>query len=88
MQSDSTQVGRIGKACGFSPTSDTEETERSHRAIRFHGGFGFTDECDAQLYRQRALWCESQHGDALYHRRKLTDPILRGDIPTNGLGTE
>ena len=46
------------------------------RAIQFHGGFGFTFECDAQLYRRRALWCESQHGDALYHRRKLADLIL------------
>lgn len=46
------------------------------RAIQFHGGFGFTYECDAQLYRRRALWCENQHGDALYHRRKLADLIL------------
>jgi acyl-CoA dehydrogenase len=46
------------------------------RAIQFHGGFGFTYECDAQLYRRRALWCESQHGDALYHRRRLADLIL------------
>ena len=46
------------------------------RAIQFHGGFGFTYECDAQLYRRRALWGESQHGDALYHRQKLADLIL------------
>ena len=46
------------------------------RAIQFHGGFGFTYECDAQLYRRRAIWGESQHGDALYHRRKLADLIL------------
>jgi len=46
------------------------------RAIQFHGGYGFTYECDAQLYRRRALWCESQHGDALYHRRKLAELIL------------
>ena len=46
------------------------------RAIQFHGGFGFTYECDAQLYRRRALWCENQHGDALYHRRKLAVLIL------------
>jgi acyl-CoA dehydrogenase len=46
------------------------------RAIQFHGGYGFTYECDAQLYRRRALWCETQHGDALYHRRKLADLIL------------
>jgi alkylation response protein AidB-like acyl-CoA dehydrogenase len=46
------------------------------RGIQFHGGYGFTYECDAQLYRRRALWCESQHGDALYHRRKLAELIL------------
>ncbi len=46
------------------------------RAIQFHGGYGFTYECDAQLYRRRALWCESQYGDALYHRRALADLIL------------
>jgi alkylation response protein AidB-like acyl-CoA dehydrogenase len=46
------------------------------RAIQFHGGFGFTYECDAQLYRRRAIWGDNQHGDALYHRRKLADLIL------------
>jgi len=48
----------------------------SDRAIQFHGGFGFTYDCDAQLYRRRGLWCETQHGDAAYHRRKLADMIL------------
>jgi acyl-CoA dehydrogenase len=46
------------------------------RAIQFHGGFGFTYACDAQLYRRRALYCENQHGDAPYHRNKLADLIL------------
>lgn len=48
----------------------------SDRAIQFHGGFGFTYDCDAQLYRRRGLWCEAQHGDAAYHRRRLADLIL------------
>lgn len=43
------------------------------RAIQFHGGFGFTYECDAQLYRRRAMWCAALHGDSRYHRRKLAD---------------
>ena len=43
------------------------------RAIQFHGGFGFTYDCDAQLYRRRAIWCAAMHGDARYHRRKLAD---------------
>ncbi len=46
------------------------------RAIQFHGGFGFTYACDAQLYRRRGLYCESQYGDAAYHRRKLADLLL------------
>lgn len=43
------------------------------RAIQFHGGFGFTYDCDAQLYRRRAIWCDSQHGDAGYQRSKLAE---------------
>lgn len=46
------------------------------RAIQFHGGFGFTYDCDAQLYRRRSLWCENQHGDAAYQRSKLADLLL------------
>jgi alkylation response protein AidB-like acyl-CoA dehydrogenase len=46
------------------------------RAIQFHGGFGFTYDCDAQLYRRRGIWCEAQHGDSAHHRRKLADLIL------------
>jgi alkylation response protein AidB-like acyl-CoA dehydrogenase len=46
------------------------------RSIQFHGGFGFTYECDAQLYRRRALWNTNQHGDAVYHRKRLADILL------------
>ncbi len=46
------------------------------RAIQFHGGYGFTYECDAGLYRRRAIWGESQFGDALFQRRKLAALIL------------
>ena len=46
------------------------------RSIQFHGGYGFTYECDAQLYRRRAIWGEAQYGDALYQRRKLADLIF------------
>ncbi|MGD1935095.1 MAG: acyl-CoA dehydrogenase family protein [Candidatus Phaeomarinobacter sp.] len=43
------------------------------RAIQFHGGFGFTYDCDAQLYRRRAFWGDSQHGDSAYQRKRLAD---------------
>ncbi len=46
------------------------------RAIQFHGGFGFTFECDAQLYRRRSLWCENQFGNAAYHRKRLAGLLL------------
>jgi len=45
------------------------------RAVQFHGGFGFTFECDAQLYLRRALWCQYQLGDEHYHRQ-LLQPLL------------
>jgi alkylation response protein AidB-like acyl-CoA dehydrogenase len=43
------------------------------RAIQFHGGFGFTYDCDAQLYRRRAIMGCALYGDARYHRRKIAD---------------
>ena len=46
------------------------------RAVQFHGGFGFTYECDAQLYLRRALWCQHQFGDERYHRQKLAPALL------------
>jgi len=46
------------------------------RAIQFHGGFGFTYECDAQLYLRRALWLQYAFGDAAHHRRHLADLLL------------
>lgn len=46
------------------------------RSIQFHGGFGFTYDCDAQLYRRRAIFHASQWGDARYHKQKLADLLL------------
>ena len=46
------------------------------RAVQFHGGFGFTYDCDAQLYLRRALWLQYAFGDAAHHRRKLADLLL------------
>lgn len=46
------------------------------RAIQFHGAFGFTWECDAQLFLRRALWCQSQFGDAMHHRKHLAEILL------------
>ena len=46
------------------------------RAIQFHGGFGFTYDCDAQLYRRRAMFLASQFGDAAYHQARLAELLL------------
>ena len=46
------------------------------RAVQFHGGFGFTYECNAQLYLRRAMWIQSAFGDAAHHRRRLGDALL------------
>ena len=48
------------------------------RAVQFHGGFGFTYDCDAQLYLRRALWLQFAFGDATHHRRRLADLLLQG----------
>ena len=45
------------------------------RAVQFHGAFGFTYECDAQLFLRRALWCQYQFGDER-HQRQLLAPLL------------
>ena len=46
------------------------------RAIQFHGGFGFTYECDAQLHLRRSLWLEYQFGDAPHQRAALQSLLL------------
>ena len=46
------------------------------RAVQFHGGFGFTWDCDAQLYLRRALWLQPWFGDATHHRRALAGLLL------------
>ncbi len=46
------------------------------RAVQFHGGFGFTYECDAQLFLRRAIWLQYRFGDAAHHRRRLADRLL------------
>jgi alkylation response protein AidB-like acyl-CoA dehydrogenase len=46
------------------------------RAIQFHGGFGFTYDCDAQLYRRLGLWGEARHGDAAWQRARLAELML------------
>jgi alkylation response protein AidB-like acyl-CoA dehydrogenase len=46
------------------------------RAIQFHGGFGFTHDCDAGLHRRAAIFHASQFGDAAWQRMKLAELLL------------
>jgi len=50
------------------------------RAVQFHGGFGFTWDCNAQLYLRRALWLQPWFGDAAHQRQKLADRLLAEDV--------
>jgi acyl-CoA dehydrogenase len=45
------------------------------RAVQFHGGFGFTWDCHAQLYLRRALWLQPWFGDAAHQRQQLADRL-------------
>jgi alkylation response protein AidB-like acyl-CoA dehydrogenase len=57
--------------------ADTTYSFASDRAIQFHGGFGFTHDCDAGLHRRAAIFQASQFGDAAWQRAKLA-PLLLG----------
>jgi alkylation response protein AidB-like acyl-CoA dehydrogenase len=46
------------------------------RAVQFHGGMGFTWDCDAQLFLRRAQWAQQQFGDAAHHRQRLAGLLL------------
>ncbi len=46
------------------------------RAIQFHGAFGFTHDCDAQLYRRQAIFKAALIGDAAHHRAKLASLLF------------
>jgi len=53
------------------------------RAVQFHGGFGFTYDCNAQLFLRRAIWSQSQFGDDKYQRQLLA-PLLLDSPPLEG----
>jgi alkylation response protein AidB-like acyl-CoA dehydrogenase len=46
------------------------------RAVQFHGGMGFTYDCDAMLYIRRAQWSQHQYGDPQHHRKLLATLLL------------
>lgn len=67
-------------ACRMAKARATEVLcHAGDRAVQFHGGMGFTYECDAQLYIRRAQWSQQQFGDALHHRKRLAVLLLDRD---------
>ncbi len=46
------------------------------RAIQFHGGFGYTDECDAHLYLRRARCGRPAFGDPASHRAWIAARVI------------
>ena len=46
------------------------------KAVQFHGGYGFTWDCDAHFYFKRALWSRAMLGDGAHHRRYLAGKLL------------
>jgi alkylation response protein AidB-like acyl-CoA dehydrogenase len=46
------------------------------RAVQFHGGYGFTEDCDAHLYLRRALASRPAFGDARELRAAIASALL------------
>ncbi|GAA4401805.1 acyl-CoA dehydrogenase family protein [Quisquiliibacterium transsilvanicum] len=46
------------------------------RAVQFHGGFGFTWDCDAQIFLRRALFLHGVYGDGAHHRARLGELLF------------
>ena len=46
------------------------------RAVQFHGGFGFTWDCDAQLFLRRAMFLQGVYGDGAHHRARLGELLF------------
>lgn len=64
-------------ACRMAKAQATEALKfAGDRAVQFHGGMGFTWDCDAQLFVRRAQWAQQQFGDAQHHRQRLAGLLL------------
>ena len=48
------------------------------RSVQFHGGFGFTWECDSTLFIRRAQWAQQMYGGVIHHRKRLASLLLDG----------
>ena len=64
-------------ACRMAKAQASETIQYAgDRSVQFHGGFGFTWECDSSLFIRRAAWSQQQFGDAMHHRKRLAPLLL------------
>ncbi len=64
-------------ACRMAKAQATDTLKfAGDRAVQFHGGMGFTWDCDAQLFIRRAQGAQQQFGDAQHHRQRLAALLL------------
>lgn len=64
-------------ACRMAKSVASELIEfAGDRAVQFHGGIGFTWDCDSMLYIRRAQWSRQVFGDAMMHRTQLASLLL------------
>ena len=64
-------------ACRMAKAVATDLIEfAGDRVVQFHGGIGFTWDCDSMLYIRRAQWSRQVFGDALEHRTQLAALLL------------
>jgi alkylation response protein AidB-like acyl-CoA dehydrogenase len=64
-------------ACRMAKAKASETIQfAGDRSVQFHGGFGFTWECDSSLFIRRAAWSQQQFGDAMHHRKRLAPLLL------------
>ncbi|MGB7406675.1 MAG: acyl-CoA dehydrogenase family protein [Pacificimonas sp.] len=56
--------------------AETAYSYAADRGIQFHGGFGFTYDCDAGLHRRRAIWAASRFGDARAQKKRLAELLF------------
>lgn len=64
-------------ACRMAKTQATEVMSfAGDRSVQFHGGIGFTWDCDSTLFIRRAQWTRQAFGDASHHRKHLGKLLL------------
>ena len=69
--------GEAEVACRMAKATATDLIEfAGDRSVQFHGGIGFTWDCDSMLYIRRAQWSRQLFGDALAHRTALAALLL------------